>query len=58
MQRWGNFLHPLQLSMHHCGVAICDACWLHNICISDSVCHQVQPVSIEILPGFECKTDY
>ena len=58
VQRWGIFWRPLRLSMHHRGVVIRVACRLHNICISDSVCRRVQPVSIGIVPGFERETDY
>jgi hypothetical protein len=32
-QRWGIFWHPLRLSMHNQGVAVCIACQLHNNCM-------------------------
>ncbi len=49
---------PLRLSMHNRGVAVCVACWLHNICIDDPNCSKVQPVRHRTVPGFEGETDF
>jgi hypothetical protein len=50
VQRWGIFWRPLRLSMHHHGVAICVACQLHNLCISDVDSNKVRHVTPGMVP--------
>jgi hypothetical protein len=50
VQRWGIFWRPLRLSMHRHGVAICVACQLHNLCISDVGSNKVRHVTPGMVP--------